>query len=142
MLFTNPEIYFYKENRKLYVFSPQSRNILQISNNLLNKIKQKQFEKLTKKEKDLLKGKMTIEKLNVEKLKKLIDENKFLIVEVRPAFIKNAPLNLFHKIVLDGYSKKGFHVLDPSGEEHIVDFDVFLMAFYGAMPEVLIIKKA
>jgi len=88
-----------------------------------------------------LNGEIIIDKLNTEKLKKLIDNNKFLIAEIRPAFIKNASPNQLHKVILDGYSKKGFHILDPSGEEYVVDFDSFLMAFYGAMPEVLIIKR-
>lgn len=85
-------------------------------------------------------GEIIIDRLNVEKLKKLIDENKFILVEIRPAFLKNASINQLHKIILDGYNNKEFHVLDPSGKEYYVDFDSLLMAFYNAIPEVLIIK--
>jgi len=88
-----------------------------------------------------LNGEIVIDKLNIEKLKKLIDENKFVIAEIKPAFINNSPFSYLHKIILDGHNRNSFHVLDPSGEEYFVDFDSFLMAFYGAMPEVLIIQK-
>ncbi|MDI3474154.1 MAG: hypothetical protein PWR30_477 [Candidatus Woesearchaeota archaeon] len=86
-------------------------------------------------------GEIVIEKLNVEKLKLLIDNNKFILVGIRPAFIKNTSFNNLHKVIIDGYNEKGFHILDPSEEEYSVDFDSFLMAFYSAIPEALIIKS-
>lgn len=85
-------------------------------------------------------GEIVIDKLNVQKLKSLIDEYKFILVGIRPAFIKNTSLSHLHKVIIDGYNEKGFHILDPAGEDYFVDFDSFLMAFYNAIPEALIIK--
>ncbi|MFA5019495.1 MAG: cysteine peptidase family C39 domain-containing protein [Candidatus Pacearchaeota archaeon] len=90
-----------------------------------------------------LKGKLKIEKLNIEKIKKIIDENKFALVEIKPAFInKNGSINMNHKVIIVGYTKKGFKILNPSdAKEHLWDFDTFLLAFYAATPELLIIKN-
>jgi ABC-type bacteriocin/lantibiotic exporter with double-glycine peptidase domain len=89
-----------------------------------------------------LNGKIKINKLNINELKKIIDSNKFVLVEIKPSFInKKASLSMHHKIILIGYTKKGFKFLDPSdAKEHIVDFDTFLLAFYAAVPELLVIK--
>jgi hypothetical protein len=88
-------------------------------------------------------GKITIDKLNIDKIKKIIDQNKFALVEIKPAFIyNNSSLNMNHKVIIIGYNKTGFKILDPSdGKEHLWDFDSFLLAFYAAVPELLIIKK-
>lgn len=88
-------------------------------------------------------GKLKIEKLNVEKLKKLLDKKEFLFVNIKPAFLgKNISSGMNHKIILEGYTKKGFKILNPSGAlKEIISFDDFLLAFYGASPEALIIKK-
>jgi hypothetical protein len=90
-----------------------------------------------------LKGKIKIDKLNIEKIKKIIDRNKFALVEIKPAFVtKRGPINMNHKIIIVGYNKKGFKILNPSdAQEHLWDFDTFLLAFYAAVPELLIIKK-
>ncbi len=90
-----------------------------------------------------LKGKLKIDKLNIEKIKKIIDENKFALVEIKPAFInKNGSINMNHKVIIVGYTKKGFKILNPSdAKEHLWDFDTFLLAFYAATPELLIIKR-
>ncbi len=90
-----------------------------------------------------LKGKLKISKLEIKKIKKIIDKNKFALVEIKPAFInKQSSINLNHKVIIIGYTKKGFKILDPSdAKEHILDYDTFLLAFYAAVPELLIIKK-
>jgi len=90
-----------------------------------------------------LKGKIRFEKFNLEKIKKIIDKNGFVLVEIKPSFInKKSSLSMNHKIIIIGYNKKGFKVLDPSdAKEHFIDFDTFLLAFYAAIPELLIIKK-
>lgn len=87
-------------------------------------------------------GELIIERLNIEKLKQLIDNNKFLIVRVKPAFYKNANLHMNHMLIIDGYNKDSFHILDPANaEQYNLDYDTFLMAFYGSLPEVLIINR-
>lgn len=89
-------------------------------------------------------GKLKIEKLNLEKIKKLIDENKFVLVEIKPAFInkRGGSINMNHKVIVVGYTKKGFKILNPSDtKEYLWDFDTFLIAFYAAIPELLVIKK-
>jgi len=89
-----------------------------------------------------LRGEVSIDKLNVDKIKKLIDDHGFVLFGVRPAFInKNSTFNKMHKIIIDGYSEKEFHILDPDGSEYDLDFDTFLMALYSMMPEALIIWK-
>jgi hypothetical protein len=90
-------------------------------------------------------GEIVIDKLNIAKLKKIIDKDKFFLVEIRPAFIsKNSSvsLNMNHKVIVIGYNKKGFRILNPSNaKEYLWDFDSFLLAFYAAVPEILIIKS-
>lgn len=88
-------------------------------------------------------GKITFDKLNIEKIKKLIDKNKFLLVEIKPAFVnKTSVVSMHHKVILTGYDKKGFKILNPSdAKEHTWDYDTFLLSFYAAIPELLIIKK-
>jgi len=88
-------------------------------------------------------GKIESDKLNIKKIKNLIDKHKFILVEIKPAFLhKWGSINMNHKIILAGYNKKGFKALNPSdAKEHILDFDTFLLAFYAAIPELLIIKK-
>ena len=88
-------------------------------------------------------GNLKIEKLNIEKIKKLVDENKFVLVEIKPAFVnKKGSINMNHKVIVGGYTKKGFKILNPSdAKEYLWDFDTFLLAFYAAVPELLIIKK-
>ena len=90
-------------------------------------------------------GKIITEKLNLQKLKKIIDKEKFFLVEVRPAFIsKNSSvgINMNHKVIVIGYDKKGFKILNPSDcKEYNWDFESFLIAFYAAIPEILVIKK-
>lgn len=90
-----------------------------------------------------LSGEFITDKLNADKLKKLIDENKFILVEVKPAFLGQAhSISMNHKLILDGYNEKEFHVLDPArGEGRYIDFDSFMIAFYSAIPEILVIKK-
>jgi len=89
-----------------------------------------------------LNGEIKIERLNIEKLKRLINENGFILVGIRPAFIDNrSSINNSHKVIINSFNENRFHIIDPIGKEYDVDFDSFLMAFYGAMPEVLIIKK-
>ena len=86
-------------------------------------------------------GGVIIDKLNIKKLKKLIDKNKFIIVGIKPAFINGKSfLSRTHKVIINSYNKEEFHVLDPNGKEYYVDFDTFLMAFYSVIPEILIIK--
>jgi len=87
-------------------------------------------------------GEIIIEKLNVEKLKKIIDKDKFFLVEIKPASIdKSSSLSMNHKVIVVGYNQKGFKVLNPSNcEEWLWTFDDFLLAFYSAVPEILIIK--
>ena len=87
-------------------------------------------------------GEIVIDKLNIQKLKKIIDKDKFILVEIKPAFInKKCSLSMNHKVIIDRYNKKGFHILNPNGRKEIYDFDEFLLAFYAAVPEILIIKK-
>lgn len=88
-------------------------------------------------------GKLKIDKLNIEKIKKLLDKNEIALVEIKPAFINNrSNMNMNHKVILIGYNKKGFKVLDPAdAKEKLIDFDSFLIAFYAAAPELLIIGK-
>ncbi|MDA3836217.1 MAG: hypothetical protein PF542_01205 [Nanoarchaeota archaeon] len=88
-------------------------------------------------------GKLNIEKLNIEKIKKIIDENEFAIVEIKPAMLGgNTSINMHHKVIIEGYNEKGFKILNPSNaQEEVWDYDSFLMAFYAAIPELLIIKK-
>jgi len=88
-------------------------------------------------------GKIKIDKLNIEKIKKIIKKNKFALVEIRPAFLNNkGNVNQNHIIILIGYNNKGFKVLDPhDAKEKIIPFDTFLISFYAAIPELLIIKK-
>ena len=87
-------------------------------------------------------GKLKIEKLNIKKIKKLVDNNKFVLVEIKPAFVsKKFLINMNHKVIVVGYNKKGFKILNPSdAKEHLWDFDTFLLAFYAAVPELLVIK--
>lgn len=89
-----------------------------------------------------LNGKIKFEKFNLEKIKRIIDQNGFVLVEIKPGFMnKKASLSMNHKIILIGYNKKGFIYLDPhNAKKNIVDFDTFLLAFYAAVPELLIIK--
>lgn len=88
-------------------------------------------------------GKLKIDKLNVGKLEKILDKDKFALVEVKPAFItQKGSIGMNHKLILIGYTSKGFRVLDPAdAKEHLIDFDTFLLAFYSAVPELLIIKE-
>ncbi|HPD82120.1 MAG TPA: cysteine peptidase family C39 domain-containing protein [Candidatus Pacearchaeota archaeon] len=90
-------------------------------------------------------GKIVSDNLNVKKLKKIIDKEKFFLVEVKPAFISkrsSAGINMNHKVIVVGYTNKGFKVLNPSdGQEYVWDFDSFLIAFYAAVPEILVINK-
>lgn len=88
-------------------------------------------------------GKIKIDKLNIEKIKKLIDKNKFVLVEIRTLFInKNTAINGNHKVIVTGYNKKGFEILNPSdAKKHVWDFDSFLLAFYAGGPELLIINR-
>jgi len=88
-------------------------------------------------------GKISFDKLNVNRLKELIDKNKFILVEVKPAFLRwPVNINSVHKFILDGYNKKGFHALNTNnGKASTIDFDSFMIAFYGAVPEILIIKN-
>ncbi len=90
-----------------------------------------------------LKGKITIDKLNINKIKKIIDKNHFAIVEVKPAMLGiRISLNMHHKVIIKGYNKKGFKVLDPSdAKEHLLDYESFLLAFYAAIPEMIIINN-
>jgi hypothetical protein len=88
-------------------------------------------------------GKIIIDKLNIKKLKKLIDKEKFILVEVKPAYInKKVSLGMNHKVIVTGYNKNSFEILDPSdGKKKLWNFDDFLLAFYAAVPEILIIKE-
>jgi hypothetical protein len=90
-------------------------------------------------------GEIVIDKLNIKKLKAIIDKDKFFLVEIRPAFINKSSsvsFNMNHKVIVIGYNKKGFKILNPSdGKEYLWDFDSFLLAFYAAVPEILIIKN-
>ncbi len=88
-------------------------------------------------------GEIKLELLNIEKLKNILNKNKIALVEIRPAFIhKKGSSEMNHKIILTGYNKKGFTFLDPSdAKKHVIDFDTFLLAFYKAGPELLIIKE-
>ena len=89
-------------------------------------------------------GKLTIEILTLDKIRKIINENEFVIVEIKPAFLnKNSRISIGmnHKVIITGYTDKGFKILNPSDEkEYEWDFDTFLLAFYAAVPEMLIIK--
>jgi Peptidase C39 family len=88
-------------------------------------------------------GKIKLELLTIGKIKKILDKYKFALVEINPSSInKKGNFNLRHKIILIGYTKKGFKILNPSdAKEHIYNFDDFLFAFYLAGAELLIIKK-
>jgi hypothetical protein len=89
-------------------------------------------------------GNLKIEILTIEKIKKLLDKNSFVIVEIKPAVINKKSLNrnMHHKIILNGYTKKGFGVLDPGGaKKYNLDFDKFLLAFYSAGQELLVVRK-
>jgi hypothetical protein len=88
-------------------------------------------------------GKIKIGILNIKQLKTILDKNKFALVEIRPAFLhKKGSTEMNHKIILVGYTKTGFKILNPSdAKQHLIDFDTFLLAFYKAGPELLIIKK-
>ncbi|HQC61165.1 MAG: hypothetical protein BWY36_00323 [Candidatus Diapherotrites archaeon ADurb.Bin253] len=90
-------------------------------------------------------GKAITEKLNIQKLKKILDKEKFFLVEVRPAFISkksSAEIDMNHKVIVIGYDKKGFKILNPSDcKEYVWDFESFLIAFYASIPEILVIKK-
>jgi hypothetical protein len=90
-----------------------------------------------------LKGKLKIDMLNIEKIKKIIDKNKFALVRTKPAFINGrSPIMYNHEIIICGYTKNGFNILDPhDAKKHFIEFDTFLLAFYAAIPELLIIKK-
>lgn len=90
-----------------------------------------------------LNGKIKIDKLNIKKIKNIIDKNKFALVQIKPAFVnKRSPLVNNHKVIVDGYTSKGFNILDPQdAKKHFIDFDTFLLAFYAAIPELLIIKR-
>ena len=88
-------------------------------------------------------GKIKVERLDIEKLKRLADENGFFIADVRPTFYNEKSLfGNVHKIIVTGYNEKGFIILCPSNaKKEVIDFQPFLMAFYASMPEVLVIKK-
>lgn len=88
-------------------------------------------------------GNIVIDKLNVKKLKEILDKDKFFLVEIKPAYInKKSSINDNHKVIVNGYNNKGFTILNPSNcEEWLWSFDDFLLAFYAAVPEILIIKK-
>lgn len=88
-------------------------------------------------------GKIEINKLNIKKLKEILDKYEFFLTEVRPAFYsKNSSLNMNHKLIVIGYNRKGFRVLNPSDtKEHVLDYDSFMMAFYASVPEILIIRR-
>ena len=90
-----------------------------------------------------LNGKIKFEKFNLEKIKKIVDKNGFVLVEIKPSFInKKASLSMNHKIILIGHNKKGFICLDPhDAKKRLIDFDTFLIAFYAAVPELIIIKN-
>jgi hypothetical protein len=90
-----------------------------------------------------LSGKIIFDKLGVDRIKEIIDENKFVVVEIMPAFVnKNLSLNMRHKVIVSGYTEKEFKILDPSdAREHIWNCDTFLLAFYSAIPEMLVISK-
>jgi hypothetical protein len=87
-------------------------------------------------------GQIKFNKLGVSKIKDLLDENNFALIEIKPAFINNnGSINMNHKVIINGYNKEGFKILDPSGaKEYVLDFETFLLAFYAAVPELLIIK--
>ncbi|MBU0760192.1 MAG: hypothetical protein KJ858_00710, partial [Nanoarchaeota archaeon] len=76
-------------------------------------------------------GKLKIDKLNIRKIKKIVDRNKFVLVEIKPVFITNkGPIKANHKVIVKGYNKRGFKVLNPSdAKEYLLDFDTFLLAF-------------
>lgn len=88
-------------------------------------------------------GEIKTEVLNIEKIKKILDKDKFALVEIVPASIKKrGDINMRHKIILIGYTKRGFRILDPGdAKEHIYPFDDFIIAFYQAEAELLIIKQ-
>lgn len=90
-----------------------------------------------------LNGTLKIDILSIEKIRRLIDENKFALVEIKPIFLnKRGSINRVHKIIIIGYNNKGFKILDPSdAKDHIINFDTFLLAFYAAGAELLIIKN-
>jgi hypothetical protein len=86
-------------------------------------------------------GELNIEKLNVTKIQNLIDKYKFAVINTKPAFYrKNVSLQMNHKVIINGYDKKGFKILNPSDtKEYLWDDDTFLLTFYAAVPELLII---
>ena len=90
-----------------------------------------------------LNGKIKLELLNIEKIKKIIDKEKFAIIEIKPEFIsKNTPPGHTHKVIISGYTEKSFKVLNPSDtKEYFWNFDIFLIAFYSANAELLIVRK-
>jgi hypothetical protein len=87
-------------------------------------------------------GKIKIELLTIEKIKKILKKYKFVITEINPASIKKkGNTNLRHKIILTGYTKKGFEILNPTdAKKYIYPFDDFILAFYQAEAELLIIE--
>jgi hypothetical protein len=66
-------------------------------------------------------GRIDIDKLNLKRIKELVRKNKFVLVEIRPTFIYGkGPISMDHKVIIIGYSKEGFRVLDPSdAKEHV-----------------------
>ncbi|MFA5070810.1 MAG: cysteine peptidase family C39 domain-containing protein [Candidatus Pacearchaeota archaeon] len=88
-------------------------------------------------------GKIKIELLTIEKIKKILNKYKFAIVEINPASIrKKGNNNLRHKIILTGYTKNGFEILNPSDtKKYVYPFDDFIFAFYQAEAELLIIQN-
>lgn len=89
------------------------------------------------------KGRIIENKLSLNKIKSLIEKEKFIIINVKPAFITGRGLvDMNHKVIVYGYNNNGFNILNPSdATEEIWDFDSFLLAFYAAVPELLIIRK-
>lgn len=87
-------------------------------------------------------GKIKINSLNISTLKQLIDKEKYLIVQAKAAYLnKKGSIHLNHKIIIIGYNNNSFIYLDPSdAKKHSIDFDMFLLAFYSAFPELLIIR--
>lgn len=88
-------------------------------------------------------GIIVIDKLGIEKIKKLVDDNEFVLVEIKPAFInKTSSLNMNHKVIINGYNDVGFKILNPSdAKSYTWDFETFLLSFYAAIPELLVISK-
>jgi hypothetical protein len=86
-------------------------------------------------------GEIIFDKLNAEKIKSILEEGNFPMIQIKPAFInKNANINMNHKVIVSGYTEKGFKILNPSdAKEYFWDFDIFYLAFYSSIPEMLII---